>query len=199
MLELTVSDRNIIKSSYDLFLRNLYDFLKSSSANTGVEYARLIIGLLHSGKFGMSGTNICTNDYDFLHLANLDTDGLLVMYGVCCCRHATSLLYDVLIGLGIDCSLMYIFVGDGGTWKVTDVNSANHVVVKLEENGKEYLIDSINKFILEMLDNGELKQLEIEDDIDFDNYSDSNIEKIGKVLTKYYNLKRMGIEHVYDY
>lgn len=197
MLSLTACDKEIIDKSYASFLKNLYNYLKNSEASCGVEYSKKIINLLHSGVFSMDGVITCTNDYDYLQLPNLCSDGALVMYGFCCCRHATSLLYDILNGLGFDVSLQYIKICDDDNWKRATYDTANHIVVILRENGKNYYLDAVNKFILELLENGDFEQLDVEDDRDY-NYKDSNVEEIGKKLSKYYNLKRLGVEHVYD-
>lgn len=199
VLRLTSDDKEIIDKSYDAFLKNLYNYLKNSEASCGVEYSKEIINLLHSGVFSMDGVITCTNDYDYLQLPNLCSDGALVMYGVCCCRHATSLLYDVLKGLGFDVSLQYIGVcDDDNSWKKVSRGTANHIIVILKENENIYYLDAINKFILELLENGAFKQLDIDSVEDFD-YKDSNVKKIGEKISEYYNLKRLGIEHVYDY
>lgn len=198
VLRLTSSDKEIIDKCYDAFLKNLYNYLKNSKASCGVEYSKEIINLLHSGVFSMDGVITCTNDYDYLHLPNLCSDGALVMYGVCCCRHATSLLYDILKGLGFDVSLQYIEVCDDGNWKRTTYDKANHIIVILRENGNTYYLDAINKFILEILDNGDFKQLDVEYFENFE-YKDSNVKKIGEKISEYYNLKRLGIESVYGY
>lgn len=197
MLSLTASDKEIIDKSYAAFLKNLYNYLKNSEASCGVDYSKEIINLLHSRVFSMNGVITCTNDYDYLHLPNLCSDGALVMYGVCCCRHATSLLYDILKSLGFDVSLQYIKVCDDDNWKRVTYDKANHIIAILREKGKTYYLDAINKFILELLDNGDFKQLNIDIVEDFD-YKDSNVKKIGEKLSKYYNLKRLGVEHIYE-
>lgn len=197
MLSLTASDKEIIDKSYAAFLKNLYNYLKNSEASCGVDYSKEIINLLHRGVFSMDGVITCTNDYDYLHLPNLCSDGALVMYGVCCCRHATSLFYDILKSLGFDVSLQYIKVCDDDNWKRVTYDKANHIIAILRENGKTYYLDAINKFILELLDNGDFKQLNIDIVEDFD-YQDSNVKKIGEKLSKYYNLKRLGVEHIYE-
>lgn len=199
MLRLTKVDKEIIDDSYNAFLENLYNFLKNSNATSGIDYAKVIIRLLHSGKFGMNGNIVCKIDYDYLYLPNLSSDGMLVMYGVCCCRHATSLLHDVLCGLGFDASFYYIRVQeDDDTWHRATLVDANHIVVHLKERDSVYLIDPVNSYILKREENNDLTQLGIDEEISLDGYDDSNVEKIGKVLSKYYNLKRLGVEHIYD-
>lgn len=108
MLRLTFRDQEIIEKSYDAFFKKFYNYLKNSNATCGVEYSKEIIDLLHGGKFSMTGDMTCSNTYDYLFLPNLCSDGALVMYGVCCCRHATSLLYDVLKSFGFDVNIQYI-------------------------------------------------------------------------------------------
>lgn len=198
MLSLTSQDKELIETCYEKFLKNLYVFLKNSSAESGVEYSKIIIHLLQSGKFGMNGEIICSNDYDYLYLSNLSRDGMFVMYGVCCCRHATRLLNDILHGLGFDASLYYFDTSNGDSWKRVSPCDANHIVVHLVEGDNEYLIDPINSFIFEINKNDEIIQIEIDDFFYLEDYSDSNILEIGKVLTKYYNLKRLGIDYIYE-
>lgn len=198
MLELTKRDKEIIDDSYEMFLYNLGSFLNDNGFVCALDCAKEVIRMLHCGKFSMNDSNICTNDYDFLHLPNLDSDGALVMYGVCCCRQATRLLYDLLNSLKVDCSLVYISVLEDNSWRIVKPIQANHLVIKLEENGKSYLLDAVNKFILEVLDNGDLREVEIEESLSSVQYRDSNVQNIGKVLTKYYNLKRLGIDCIYD-
>lgn len=198
MLSLTLEDKQNIDYYYELFLKNIYNYLKNSDASCGIDYSKIIIQLLHAGVFSMTENIICTNDYDYLHLSNLCSDGVLVMYGVCCCRHATSLLYDILKSLGLDVSLQYIKVCDDNSWRRATPAKANHIVVLLKENGSIYYLDAINKFILELLDNGDFKQLDI-GNISNIEYQDSTVVKIGKKLTKYYDLKKFGVEYIYDY
>lgn len=198
MLSLTINDKEFIENSYESFLKNLYVFLKNSSATNGIEYSKVIISLLHSGKFGMDGEIICTNEYDYLYLPNLESDGMLVMYGACCCRHATRLLNDILSGLGFSTSLYYFNTSEGESWRRVSPSNANHMVVHLEEDDNEYLVDPINSFILKIEKNNDITQIEIDEVFDLEGYSDSNVQEIGKVLTKYYNLKRLGINYIYD-
>lgn len=49
-----------------------------------------------------------------------------------------------------------------------------------------------------MIDNNDLSQIDIEIFINLKSYFDSNILEIEKVLTKNYNLKRLGINHIYE-
>ncbi|MCI8460270.1 MAG: hypothetical protein HFE81_02625 [Bacilli bacterium] len=197
MLSLTSNDKVTIDKNYESFLKNLYIFLSNCSLRSGIEYSKIIIDLLHSGKFGMNGEITCTNDYDFLYLPNLESDGMLVMYGVCCCRHATRLLNDILRELNFETTLNYFNTNDGDSWKKVSPCEANHIVVNLKENGNEYLIDPVNSFILK-IDNSDISLVDVDNFIDLESYSDSNILEIGKVLTKYYNLKRLGINHIYE-
>lgn len=198
MLELITKDKDLIDDNYNKFLYNLYNYLCACEITTGIACASEVIKMLHAGKFSMNNKNICSNNYDFLHLPNLVSDGMLVMYGICCCRHATKLIYDIMTTMRFECSLQYILVSNNNSWHIANATNSNHIVVKLEESGKSYLLDAINKFIVEILKNGDLKQLDLGSTISYEDYNDSNIGEIGKVLTKYYQLKNIGVDYIYD-
>lgn len=68
----------------------------------------------------------------------------------------------------------------------------------LRENDKIYYLDAVNKLILELLENNDFKQINIGCCKERE-YRDSNVERIGKVLTKYYELQKLGVDYVYDY
>lgn len=199
MLKLTELDKADIEGYYGKFLDNLYNYLKQNNLNTGTYYTNAIIKLFHNGRFSMTGKVITSNFYDYLYLENLISSGVLVMYGVCSCRHATALLYDFLKVLDFDVSLDYFKVlKEDGCWKKVKPYDANHVVVKLIEQKEEYLLDLVNGFVLKK-DGNDLILIENELKFLSDNYKDENVNKIGKVLTKYYDLKKLGIENVYNY
>ncbi len=68
----------------------------------------------------------------------------------------------------------------------------------LNNNNFIYLLDSQNKFILGIDDYEKLTLLDL--DIDFCvEYEDFYIKNLENVLKKYYHLRSLGVEYVYNY
>lgn len=200
MLDLTPQDRQLINMNYQTFLLNLKSFLTSHVDKSSLIYAKAIINMLHQGNFSIDRTTTFSNDYPYLSLPSIPSEGVYVTYGVCCCRHATSLLKDSLDILGYKPTPLYIYIDEQGTWhKVTPpIKKANHIVLLLTEENQEYLIDAANDFILKKLSNGNLIPTNLTPHASILEYQDSSIDEIGKTLKKYYTYRNFGIEHVYD-
>jgi len=198
-LELISKDKEIVEKYYQEFLVDLSNFFKENNIVDFIEVSKVLIKLLHCGKFSMNGTNHCDNTYDYLYLSNLISEGALVMYGVCCCRHASTLGYDVFNLLGYDVSFKYIKICSNGDWKRVSMHEANHCVVRGIYSDREFYVDLINKLILEIFLDRSFEVLDVNFSNDLTTYSDSRVKEVGKVLSKYYNLKRMGIYHLYEY
>lgn len=198
MLSLTTVDQKNIISFYRQFLSNLKNILETEKQNPTYCY-KVIEMLLHTGKFAYNGQAIFDPNYPFLHLANIDSNGIYVMYGIFCCRHANLLTYDIFTNLGFNCSKKFVKT-NGDTWNYTNPTNSNHVVILLNTSERNFMLDTANKFLLEIEPNGNL--IPVEQGIDssiIDNYYDENVNRIGRTLEKYYHLRDLGIKHVYDY
>lgn len=200
MFDLTISDKKIIDNSYKSFLLNLKSFLECGKDRSALDYSKTVMDMLHKGQFSMDRTIFFRNDYNYLSLPSIISNGVYVTYGICCCRHATFLLNDILCSLGFDISIMYIFIDKDGNWHKIDprVDRCNHVVIVLTNNDHKYYIDAANKFLLEQVGDSVLS-LDVEPLDNSLDYQDANIIEIGKVLKKYYMYKELGIDHVYEY
>lgn len=200
MLNFTDSDKNEINNAYRNILLNLKSYLQQYNVKNELEYYKIIINMLHSGFFSMNRTIKFDNNYDYLELPSAISQGVHVMYGICCCRHATEFLYDLLRLLKFNPSMIYVWVDDiNGIWRRVNpaMEKANHEAIISNNNDGEYIVDPANRFILQIESDGQLNQLDIGP---FDNqsfYQESNIEVVGKVLKKYYTYKKLGIKSVY--
>lgn len=202
MLKFTEHDREVLNHSYEEILLNLRDYLKKYNHEDMIDCSKVLIHMLHSGLFSMEGVIHFENDYDYLPLSAEISLGVHVMYGVCCCRHATTFFYDLFSILGFQSSLMYLFIDPTtGEWHRVNLKQeqANHVVILLEYLGKEYIVDPRNQFLFRKESNGKLELLNIERVESLPNYQDSNIETVGKILKKYDTYQKLGISHVYEY
>lgn len=200
MFDLTIDDKEFIDNSYKSFLLNLKFFLECGKDRDALEYSKIVIDMLHKGQFSMNRKIVFCNDHNYLSLPSIISNGVYVTYGICCCRHATFLLNDILCSLGFDFSLMYIFVDKDGNWHKINptVDKCNHVVIVLTNKDHKYYIDAANKFLLEQIDNHVLS-LDVNPLDNSLDYQDTNIIEIGKVLKKYYMYRELGIDHVYEY
>lgn len=199
MMEFACNDIVSINNNYKELLLNLKAFLKDNKEKSALSYSNNIISMLHRGLLSMNGTIIFDNDYEYIGLPSKISNGVHVMCGICCCRHATSFLYDFLCILDFNPVLMYVLVdNESNIWHKVDpsIEMANHIVISLND---KYILDPVNKFILEKGIKGELKLLDKKDFYKFIDYKDSNIDEIGKVLKKYYTYKELGIKNIYDY
>lgn len=197
MLNFTDSDKKIIRDAYKMILLNLKDYLQQYDMKDELGYSKIIFRMLHGGFFSMNRTNNFDNNYDYLGLPVEISQGVQVMYGICCCRHATEFLYNLLCILNFNPSLIYIQVdNDTGLWRKVnpEIEKANHQAILLND---KYIIDPANKFILQMQKNGELILLDSEYIDQLRTYQEDNIIVIGKVLKKYYTCREFGINTVY--
>jgi hypothetical protein len=204
MLELTNKDKTIVDNAYIDLLKNLKDIMINNNKITPLECYYIIVNMLRNGNFSKDRKINFDTNYDYLHLTNIINDGIYVTYGICCCRHCSGLVNDILQTLGFDSSLLYIFIDENGLWhKLSKPSNANHIVVLLKNNKQQYLLDPMNNFTLEIKKNGNLTPIDLNihnyDKQLFLNYYDENINKMGKILNKYYNLKNLGINHIYNY
>lgn len=196
---LNEKDRKQVDFYYKQFLIHLKSFLQQDKYLSALDCSKKVIHMLHSGLFSMDKKICFDEEFKYLFLYDL-SDGVQVSYGVCCCRHASAFLNDLLRILGFDSSLKPIFINEDGNWHkgCSLLDTFNHVVVFLKEGDCSYLVDPQNKFIFRVEDNQDLTLLNL--DIDFcTEYDDINIQNTGMILKKYYHLQSLGIEHVYDY
>lgn len=96
MLNFTDDDKKVVKDAYKTILLNLKNYLKQYDAKDELEYSKIVFSMLHSGLFSISGTINFDNNYDYLGLPVEISQGVQVMYGICCCRHVTEFLYNLL-------------------------------------------------------------------------------------------------------
>ena len=196
-MNFTETDKKIVKDTYKMILLNLKDHLQQYDMKDELEYSKLFFCMLHGGFFSMDGTIKFDNNYDYLGLPVEISQGVQVMYGICCCRHATEFLYNLLCILNFNPSLIYIWVDNNtGLWRKVNpaIEKANHLAILLDN---KCIIDPRNKFILQIQKNGGLTQLDSEYFGQLETYQENNIVTIGKVLKKYYTYRELGIERVY--
>lgn len=198
MLDLTANDKVLMNDLYKDFLHNLKLFLKQNKEENILHYIKIILNMLHNGKFSQNGIIYFSNDYDYLYLPSIISSGTQVMCGVCCCRHATSLLNDLLSLLGFELSLSYIFIDKKNNWHKVTPEKSNHIVISIIYEENEYIVDAANNFLLKLEKNGTLTSLDIGFSQLGNSFQDSNINEIAKTLKKYYFYRELGIEHVYD-
>lgn len=156
--------------------------------------------MLHKGLFSINKSITFSNSFNYLYLPSDISGGVHVMYGICCCRHATSFLYDTLSMLNYNPSLIFYWIDTiTGIWHKVNpaIEKANHQVISSSSNSN-IIIDPANYFIIEKQDNGEVKELDKTPAYKIHEYQDSSIEVVDKVLRKYYTYKELGIERVYE-
>lgn len=200
MLYLTTSDKSLLEKDYRTFLLSLKTNLSNSNIQNVLELYALINYLLRTGKFSWQETISYQSNFNYLALPNMP-EQLQVMYGIGCCRHINQLINDILLTLGFNSVIQYIRVDNTDTWHRATPKDANHLVVILKDNNKEYLLDAYNNFAFQIIGTDLIplnlptpKCLAIAT-----KYPDDNIKEIGQVLKKYYNLQEYGIDYVYDY
>lgn len=198
MLNFIDEDKEKIKNAYKIILLNLKNYLQQYDAKDEISYSKIVFKMLHNGLFSMNRTITFDNNYDYLGLPLEISQGVQVMHGICCCRHATEFLYNLLCMFNYNPSLLYIYVDNNtGVWRKVNpaIDKANHQVILLNDR---YIIDSANKFILQIQKNGELKLMDSEYPDCLETYQENNITVVGNVLEKYYTYKRLGIRNVYS-
>lgn len=199
MLNFTNSDKRKVNDAYKMILNNLKDYLKQYNVKDEIEYAKIVFKMLHRGLLSMNGTIRFDNNYNYFGLPIELSQGVQVMYGICCCRHATEFFYDLLCVLNINSSLIYFWVDNiTGNWhRVNPAHEkANHQAI-LFNNEDKYIIDPANKFILQVQSDGQLSLLDTEYPGNLNSYQDENIDFVAKVLKKYYKYREFNVESVY--
>lgn len=199
MLCFNEKDKLEIINAYRAILFNLKCYLQQYNDGSKLEYAKMAIRMIHSGAISVNRTIRFDDTFNYFGLPVEVSQGVQVMYGVCCCRHVTEFLYDLLCLFNYDISLMYLWVDNTmGTWRVVkpQVEKANHIAI-LYKNDGEYILDAANKFILQKYEGGKLESIDVER---FDNlgaYHDDNIQVVGKILKKYYTCRDLGVQTIY--
>ena len=200
MLTLTEQDKTIIETSYIKFLNNLKNKFAEMNVTNVLEIYKTILYLIQNGNFCYQRKIAFDENFDYLFLSNMDRESIHVMYGVGVCRHLSELVCDILNTLSFPSSLLYIYIDDKNNWhKLKKAHGANHVVVFLKDYN--YLLDPLNHYAFKIEDDLSLTHI-IQDDNEikkkFIHYYDDNITSIGKVLQKYYNLKKLGVKYTYE-
>lgn len=76
----------------------------------------------------------------------------------------------------------------------------NHVTVLLIEDNEEYILDSMNNFLLKKEKDNNLTSLDLNttsaDMKYFLKFKDNNIQSISWLLKKYYHLQSIRIKHI---
>ncbi len=195
----TDNDKKIINDAYKMILFNLKNYLQQYNATSELEYSKIVFHMLHSGLFSVNEKVQFDDDYDYLGLPSEISQGVHIMYGICCCWHATEFLYDLLCFLGFDPSLIYIWVdSNNGIWHRVNpaIERVNHQAILINKENR-CIIDVANKFIFQIQKGGKLKLLNPEYHGNLGDYQEDNIAIIGKILKKYYTYKELGIRNVY--
>ena len=196
MLNFIDEDKEKIKNAYKIILLNLKNYLQQYDAKDEISYSKIVFKMLHNGLFSMNRTINFDDKYDYLWLPSEISQGVQVIYGICCCRHATEFLYNLLCIFNYNPSLLYIYVDNNtAVWHKVNPAKANHQVIWLNDR---YIIDPANKFILQLQKNGELKHIDSEYPDCLEKYQETNINVVGNELEKYYKYKRLGIRNVYS-
>lgn len=202
MLNLTSNDKELIENSYKSFLSNLKDLFENNQIKSAVDCYRILSNMLRNGQFCIDGTISFDTTFNYLDLPNMGCIGAQVMYGICCCRHVTAFINDILALIGFNASLYYIYIDDNENWHSCDPINANHTTILLIDNAEEYILDPMNNFLLKKETDNSLTSLNLDisslDMQQFFNFSDNNVQGISKILKKYYHLQSVGINHIYD-
>ena len=203
MLNLTNNDKELIENLYKSFLSNLKCLFTTNQIKNALDCYKILSIMLRNGQFCVDETIDFNTKFKYLSLPNMDCRGAQVMYGVCCCRHVSVFINDILSLLGFNTSLYYIYIDDNEHWHSCSLINANHVTVLLIENNEEYILDPINNFILKKENDQSLKTINSDilslDIQQFVSFSDDHVQSIGRVLKKYYHIQSVGVNHIYDY
>lgn len=203
-MNFTTKDTKEIKIAYQDFLKNLKTFIIRSHIYDIKKQFALIRYLLENAYFTSELEMILDDKYNYLSLPNELEDGIQIMYGICCCRHANVLLNNILQLLEYNSALLFIFIDKDNIWhRKKNGCEANHIVTTIQQQKKELILDLANNYIFEVdtlgniiLLNEELTRKEKEI---CQQYTDETyIKKISKILKKYYSLKNLGVKNIYD-
>ena len=203
-MQLTHNDRQILKATYLTFLKNLKDFIAMNNFNSEEKINTVIAWLLKNGYFTTEQKMDLNGSYDYLGLPSELEDGIQVMTGVCCCRHANNITYNILKELEYKCKLAFFYVDkQTGTWhEKPKVLGNNHVTISIKQPEIEIVLDTYNDLAFSITD-GKIKsirqELTSEEIAICRKYNDQeNIKSLAKALKRYYDLRRLGITHIYD-
>ena len=202
MLKFNSADEALIDYSYKAFLRNIKQFFENNEINTALHCYIVLKEMLRTGVLSIDTNIVFDDEYRYLKIP-MNNLGIHVMYGVCCCRHVSALIKDVLNVLNFNASLYYIFIDANGLWHSSTPLKANHVSVLVKDGDNEFILEPISNVILKKATDGSFLAIDLDNSIldakQFNDYSDCNIENIGRVLRKYYNIQASGITQVYEY
>ena len=202
MLKFTNADEALIDNSYNAFLSSIKQFLENNEIKTALHCYMVLKEMLRTGVLSIDNNIVFDDEYKYLKIP-MNNLGIQVMYGVCCCRHVSTLIKDVLNVLNFNASLYYIFIDEKGIWHSSTPLDANHVSVLIKDEDVEYILEPISNVILKKATDGSFLAIDLDNSIldakQFNGYSDCNIENIGRVLKKYYNIQASGITQVYEY
>ena len=199
MLHIKQDDQKIINNAYNNLLLKIKEYLQQYNLQNELEYSNKIISLLNQGIFSINHTLIFDNLYDYLDLPSQISNGVQVTYGICCCRHATEFLSDILHILNFNPEIIYFWLEkNSNTWhKVTPASQkANHEALIINHKNR-YLINPANNFILKIAEDGSLKSLNFSNPPNSIPFTSDYIPTIAKTLKKYYTYKELGIRTFY--
>ena len=206
-MNFTTKDSEKIKYHYKNFLINLKEFILQNELSTHIGKLNSIVNyLLKNAYFTPEKQMTFMDKYNYLdtELASDIECGIEVMHGICCCRHANNIMFNLLKEFGYNSSMTFYYVDElANTWTRKDnACGSNHVVTSLQKNELEIILDTINNFAF-INEFGYPKIVEEEltpsDIFICQQYHDEkNIELISKILKKYYTLRDLGVKYIYD-
>lgn len=204
-MKFNTKDTEIVTTSYLNFLQNLKNFILENDLRKVEKITPVIHYLLENGHFTEQPKMILTHQLDFLYPQSNIELGVQVMYGSYCCRHANTLFKNLLQQLEYqNVRIAFFLIGEHGTWKkLKNGHGANHLTASIFQNGEEIFLDAYNGYTFKTNKNSDVilldEPLTLEEKQICDSYNDQeNIKNISKVLKKYYHLRSLGINHIYD-
>lgn len=202
-MNFTTKDIKETKAYYLKFLEQIKLFLLTNNIKDIETQFSVIYYLLKNAYLTDDYQMLFYDKYKFLSLPSDLSDGIQITMGICCCRHATEFLYDLLYLLDYKPKLLFIKIEANGDWLISNTHNANHVVVSIICDNKEIILDLLNDLIFTRTQDGNIKSLKIKLDCSLiatcNKYNDeANIKSISKTLKKYYNLRNLGVKYVFD-
>lgn len=204
-MNFTSKDTKYLKESYYNFLQNLKQFILENKYQRIEKIVPILHYLLENSYFTDNCEMILTSNFSFLEIPSNLEQGIQVMYGICCCRHANTLQKNIMHSLGYEQAMdSFYFVDENNIWhKKENGFGSNHLVTSIYQENTKIIFDSYNGFSFKQQPDGSIilidEPLTPEEKVICSQYSDQkNIKNISKVLKKYYCLNSLGINHIYE-
>jgi len=163
MTNITNKDLESIIEEYKNLLYSLKVYLEQFNKQDILITIKRIMLDIKSGFFSINQKMEITDNYDYLPLPSLLSNGVHVTYGIACCRHINTFIYDLLKLMEYNPKLLYIFIDKDNNWRKTTPSkgNGNHVVVLITFEGEEYICDGTIDSILKVESNGDLSLQDI--------------------------------------